>query len=182
MKKPWQKINSKQIHKNSYWQAFEDRVIRPDGTKGKYYHIKVNHFVSVIVLSDDNKSAYLTRQWRYLTNGNSWETCQGGIEKNETPRQAAKRELAEEMGFTAKSFKKIGFSYGLNGLSNQGFHVFIAKNLSVVPRSLEGSEADMIVKKFSLKKIIKMIESGAIKDAPTIVSFYYLKLKADKKL
>ncbi len=182
MKKPWQKISSRCVHKNPYWQVVEDDVIRPDKTKGKYFSVKANDFVSIIALAEDKKSIYLARQWRYLIDGNSWETCQGGIERNESSRQAAKRELAEEMGFEAKNLKQIGSGYSVNGLSGQYFYVYVASKLSAVPRRLEGTEADMIVRKFPIKRIVKMIETGVIKDAPTIVSFYYFRLKLDKKL
>ena len=174
MKKPWRKLNSKIAYKNPYWHVVKDKVIQPDGNKGAYHFVQLNDFASTFILDKDGKSTYLTRQYRYPVGKNSWENPQGLIDRGETPLQGAKRELEEETGFKAKWWKKIGFAYIANGLTNQGFHIFVAQDLAKGEQRLEGSEADMIVKKFPIVKVRKMIEKGEISDAPAIVTFHFV--------
>jgi len=175
MRKPWQKISSKIVHKNPWWQVRADKVICPDNRPGVYYVADLNDFVSVLALTDDKKSIYLIRQWRYPISQNSWETSQGSIDFCEKPLAAAKRELMEETGLRAKNWIKIGYSHLANGFCNQAFHIYMAGNLTAGEKKLEETELDMIVKKFEIKEMEKMIEKGIITDSPTIVSLYYLK-------
>jgi 8-oxo-dGTP pyrophosphatase MutT (NUDIX family) len=174
MKKPWQKISSRVVHENPWWRVRADKVISPDGRPGIYYLAQMHKFVSILALSADQKSIYLIRQWRYPINRNSWETSQGMIEPGETPLRAAKRELREETGFTASRWRRLGFNYLANGFCDQAFYVFLAAGLEPGQRQLEGTEQDMIVKKFSLKQAKELVRKGIILDSPTIVSFYYL--------
>ncbi|MFA6322673.1 MAG: NUDIX hydrolase [Candidatus Buchananbacteria bacterium] len=175
MKKPWQKISSQIVHKNPWWQVKADKVICPNRQPGIYYVADLPDFVSIVAIDDNCQSIYLIRQWRYPIDQNSWETSQGSINPKEKPLSAAKRELNEETGLTAKKWRKIGFSYLANGFCNQAFHIYLAGDLKAGRQKLEGTELDMIVKKISLKKVEQMIAQGAITDSPTIVSFYYLK-------
>lgn len=174
MKKPWQKLSSKIVYQNPYWTISEDRVIKPSNTKGYYYIVKADDFVSVIALEKDKKHIHLVRLYRYPISKNSWELVEGLIDNGETPLQAAKRELKEESGFRAKRFTKIGFNYLGNGLTDQGFHIFVAYDLTPGEPELEDGEQDMISKKFSIKEVNQMIVAGKITDSPTIVSMYFL--------
>jgi ADP-ribose pyrophosphatase YjhB (NUDIX family) len=174
MKSLWKKLSSKIPFKTSRWKVVEDTVKLPDDSLVNYAYIDKKHFVAIIPIDGD--STWLIRQWRQPVGVNSWEFPEGGIEKGETPFVAAKRELEEETGIRAKTWKKIGFSYLGNSFTNQGFHVFVAKNFSKGKINRDHTEQDMIVKKFSLKKVEQMILKGEITDAPTIASMYYLSL------
>lgn len=173
-KGPWKKLHSKTDYKNPYWTVIKDRVIKPDGSKGFYYTVKVVDFVVVIALEKDKKHIHLIRQFRYAIKKNSWEAVEGLIDKGEGPLQAAKRELAEESGFRAKKFTKIGFNYLGNGLTDQAFHIYVATDLIAGKQSLDSGEADMITKKFSIKKVNEMVLTGEITDSPTVVAMYFL--------
>ena len=173
-KNPWKKIASSVDYKNPYWTVIKDRVIKPSGAKGHYYKVKVADFVVVLALEKDKKHVNLIRQFRYVISQNSWEVVAGLLNKGETPLQAAKRELAEETGFRAKKFTKIGFNYLSNGLTDQGFPIYLATDLTLGEKNLDDGEADMITKKFSVKRINSMILKGEITDSPTVVAMYFL--------
>ena len=173
-KNPWKKLNSKVDYKNPYWTVIKDKVIKPSGAPGYYYTVKVADFVVVLALEKDKKHVNLIRQFRYAISQNSWEAVEGLLNQGETPLQAAKRELAEETGFRAKKFTKIGFNYLGNGLTNQALHIYVATNLTLGEKNLDDGETDMITKKFSIKKVNKMILQGEITDSPTVVAMYFL--------
>ncbi len=48
--------------------------------------------------------------WARRVNRNGWQFPQGGVDFNETTREAAFRELHEEFGLTAKHVRLIGFT------------------------------------------------------------------------
>jgi len=175
MKRAWKTLSKKIAYTHPYWKVRKDKVINPGGKVGYYYQVVQNDFVIIVPIASSSKQAYLIRQWRYPVEKNSWEFSAGSIEDRETPLQAAKRELLEETGIQAKKWKKIKYCKVDNGLTSQGFHVYACFDLSFNKQSHEDSEADMILEKFSFKKIEKMIESNLIFESPTITTMYFIK-------
>lgn len=176
MKKPWQTLDSKIVHQNSFWQVRRDRVIMPNGSKNFYHYLDQRPCVMVVPFFEHNTKIYLVRQWRYIIKQNSWEMPAGGVEKKETLVQAARRELEEETGFRAKKIIHIGRSFKAIGMTNQKFYFFIATDLRAGKKKLDSTESDMIMKPFSIKKVMAMISSGTITDAATIVAMYFFLL------
>jgi 8-oxo-dGTP pyrophosphatase MutT (NUDIX family) len=176
MKNPYKTLSSKITYKNSYWHVVDNDIIRPDGSKGHYYVVKKCNAAAAVPLTEDNKFTYLVRQWRYPVNHSSWEFPMGGIDSGETPLMAAKRELREEAGITAKRWQKINTATHIsNGLSTESLHAFVARDFKIEEvREREGSESDMEVKKFPLKKVYDMARNGEIKDGLTVLTLFYL--------
>ncbi|MFH1522787.1 MAG: NUDIX hydrolase [Patescibacteria group bacterium] len=166
----WKKLSSRIAHKNPWYSVREDDVIRPDGKKGKYY-IVVNSSVA-IVAEDKNGEIFLVGQTRYpVGNKYSWEIVTGGANDSKSPLSAAKKELLEETGVTARKWIKLGYYYPGNGHSSEKCTIFLAKDLVKGKQQLEGTE-DIKAKKEKLKNIIKMIKENKIADGLTIVAIY----------
>lgn len=149
-----------------------------DGKKiHSYYLINRKHYV--IVLAKEGKYFYLVEQYRYPMNTRLTQVVAGSIEKRETALRAAKKELKEEAGITAKKMKEIGWFYAYYGASKQIAHVFFAQGLKFGKQDLKGleKESDMIVKRYTLREIKDMIKSNKIKDEDTLSSFCMYMLK-----
>lgn len=58
--------------------------------------------------------------------------------------------------------------YEAYGFSIQGFHVFLTEGLELGQTNRDAEKQDMLTGKFSRDDITKMIQSGEIRDAPTI--------------
>jgi 8-oxo-dGTP pyrophosphatase MutT (NUDIX family) len=169
----WKKIKGKEVHKNPWYSVWEDDVIRPDGSKGKYYVIKKGP-ASLVIPLHKNK-IYLVNQYRYPISKRTWEIPMGGADKD-SGLKLAKKELLEETGFTAKKWKLLGNFTWTNGMSDHMGNVYLAENISVGDTELESTEKDMTMKAFSIKEIDEMIKRGQIIDSGTIVALYQLKL------
>ena len=92
MQNPWKKLSSKRLHKTPWLSLIEDRVIRTDGKQDTYTYIQTKLAVGVVAMNDENE-IYLVGQYRYPTDGYSWEIIEGGGEEGETGLDTAKREL-----------------------------------------------------------------------------------------
>ena len=178
--KAWKKIKSKTVHKNPWWNLFEDDVVKPSGGKGKYFLVNIPDAV-VVIAENEKEEIYLVGQTRYaIGNIYSWEFVGGGSD-GQTSLQAAKKELQEEAGLLAKTWIKLGYSYPDNSISTQKTVFYLARDLKKIKATPEETE-DIKVKKVSLERIIEMIESDKIVHNNTIVAFYkYLIYKKRNK-
>jgi len=63
--------------------------------------VEIKHGASTLAM-EDNGDVWLVKEWKYAVGRPSIEVVSGGIEVGEAPLAAAKRELREEAGLTAR--------------------------------------------------------------------------------
>jgi len=136
---------------------------------------------SVTVVAENKKNEiFLVGQSRYaLDNKYSWELPGGSIERRQTALEAAKRELREETGLIAKSWKYLGIFHPKPGRCTEVCHVYLAKNLKQYETELDATE-DITVKKIKPEDIFKMIKTNQITDGfalASILKYLYYKNK-----
>ncbi|MFH1508700.1 MAG: NUDIX hydrolase [bacterium] len=177
MSKQWKKLSSKKVYENPWMKVFEDDVVGPDGKKSIYGYIDKPHYVLAIPIY--KKKFYLVEQYRYPVQERGIEFPQGGNENGREPQEQVKIELQEETGLITKKIKKLGFLWLSNGHSTQGFYIYLIHCKKKGKTNFEGTEADMKIKKYSKKKLEKMLADGTIKDSPTVAAYglYLLKKK-----
>lgn len=137
----------------------------------------LEHPGAVVIIPEVKPGRYiLIRQFRFAARDWLWEWPAGGIEPKESLKQAASRELIEEVGMRPRSLHQLVKFYPTPGVSGEVMYLFLAKGLQ--PASAPCDEDEEIeVREFSLNQIEKMIRKGEIKDAKTILGFFYLKDK-----
>jgi ADP-ribose pyrophosphatase len=132
----------------------------------------VRHAGSAVMMAiDDKKRILLVRQYRLPAEKYIWELPAGKIDPGEKPLQAAKRELAEETGYTAKKWTKLASFWVSPGYVQERMTVFQATGLTAgdpTPMDDERIETEW----FTPKEVKKMIASGKIEDAKTMVGFF----------
>lgn len=135
----------------------------------------LEHPGSVVVIPRISAGAFLlVRQFRFAAKRWLWEFPAGGLEKGETLVAAARRELIEEVGYCPGRLRKLGQFYASPGISSEKMHLYLAEDLT--PAFAECDEDEEIeTRKFSLGAIGRMIQSGSILDAKTIVGFFYIR-------
>lgn len=140
----------------------------------------IEHAGSSVMIPELRPGIFLlVRQFRYAASGYIWEFPAGTISKGETPLACARRELEEETGYRAGKLIKLMDFYPSPGVSNEIMHLYLARGLRKTQSALEEDEF-LEVHSFSGRQIGRMIESGAIRDAKTILGFY--ELSAGKRL
>lgn len=171
---PWKTLGRKIVYQSPFLTVRECDVIRPDGKPGSY-NVVTSGRSNVIIPVTDNGLFYIIGQWRYPTDHYSWEFPGGRIEGEENLIEAAKRELLEEAGLIAKSWKNIGFLDLLGGDHDDVFDVLVAEG--VEHKEGNGTNFDCIdqIKIVTLKELFGMI-GDSIKNAQSIAALlFYLR-------
>lgn len=99
------------------------------------------HDASVVVARDENALVALLTA-KFPKHGGEYLFLPGGRRENgETAEECARRELREESGITAVSWRPLG-SYAITLNSTTRVHLFLAEKLTLGPQQLTPSEED----------------------------------------
>jgi ADP-ribose diphosphatase len=147
----------------------EDEASDPTG-----FHIKraiVRHPGSAVVMPvDDQGRILLVRQFRLPANKYLWETPAGKIDPGENAFQAAQRELIEETGLTAKSWKELVSFYPSPGYVEEKMTIYVATDLTQgEAHNMDDERIDC--RWFTKQEVEEAIRTGEIQDAKTLIGY-----------
>jgi ADP-ribose pyrophosphatase len=123
--------------------------------------------VVAIVPIDGDGNIVLVRQYRLATGTVLLEVPAGGIDKGESPEDAAQRELSEEIGMRAGRLEPLAEFYVSPGFLTEYVYAFLATGLSDSPAEADEDE-DIAVVRMPLADAVSMAERGEFRDAKSI--------------
>lgn len=121
----------------------------------------------VVVAQKDENTILMVKQYRYPIKQVSLELPAGRLEKGENPDSAIKRELEEETGYLAKTWKSLGHIYTTPGICDEKLYLYYATDLTFKKQNPDEGEIIEFYE-YKIDEIFKMIKSGEINDAKTI--------------
>lgn len=105
----------------------------------------VEHPESVVIVALAAGELVAVRQTRPGSGGQTLELPSGKLEPGESPEQAAVRELAEECGLQAESWRALGNFWVVPAYSTEHTHVFEASGLSPAGPAVLDDDEDVEV-------------------------------------
>ncbi len=147
-------------------------------SQGKVFKKEVvEHCPSVGILPIVNKKEILLiEQYRHAVKKHLIEIPAGKIEVDESPLEAAKRELEEETGF-AGTLISLTQCYLVPSYDTEIMHFFIAKDIHKIENSRQMMDDDENISNLiiNINDAIKYCLDGTIKDCKTIslILLYY---------
>ena len=168
-------LSSNVVYDGPAFWVTHDEVLEPSGVRAR--RDIVHHTGSVVILAVDDRGSepqvLLERQYRHAAQRFLWELPAGRMDKGEKPLAAARRELLEETGFTAKSWKAVLRFYASPGFVAETMTIFLAQGLRA---GTAQPEADEVIQTrfFPLSQIVIMITKRRILDAKTMCGVLWL--------
>lgn len=159
-------LNSKVVYEGKVITVIRDDVEVADGHKSFREVVLHSGGVVILALKDDN-TILMVKQYRYPLKHVNLELPAGKLEHGENPDDACKRELEEETGYRAKTWKSLGFINTTPGICTEKLYLYMAKDLEFVGEHPDEGE---ILKTFEYKlsDVFEMVNNGQINDAKTI--------------
>jgi ADP-ribose pyrophosphatase len=162
-------ISTKEKYRNDLFSVSEEHAVEPGGFEIK--RAIVHHNGSAVMMAvDARKRILLVKQYRLPARNYLWELPAGRVDPGETPLKAARRELVEETGYRAKTWKKLVAFYPSPGYVAEKMTIFLATDLrdgEATPMEDERIETRW----FTAKEVDAGIRSGKIVDAKTMIGY-----------
>ena len=171
-------ISSKELLRNKLFAIVDEVATDPSGFE--IHRSIVRHPGSAVMMAVDGRDrVLLVKQYRLPAEQDLWELPAGRIDPGETPLQAAKRELREETGYSAKKWMKLATFWASPGYVDEKMNLFLAKELkSGEQQPMEDERIE--IQWFTKKELQQMVRAAKILDAKTLVG-YFLWLDHEKQ-
>ena len=174
------------LHRGAFIEFRVDTVERNDGTRATRDFAGHPGAVAIVALDADGRVA-LVRQWRLAADDALLEIPAGGLDildgAKEDPDLAAPRELEEETGLRAATWRKLGAFYSAPGFTDELMHLYIATELSPAdPDGRLGPDEDerLILEWRPWREAVYAAERGEIRDAKSLVGLFWLARVLDR--
>jgi len=170
------RVKSSRVYTGKIVSLDLDSVRFPDGSVGELEMIRHSGASAIVpFLSDpqgEDPQVLMIRQYRYAADGYLYEIPAGRLDKGESPRDCAARELKEETGCTAEHFDPLLTIYTTPGFTDERIHLFMATGLVAGETKHEVDEF-LDLHPMRLSRALEMVEAGEIQDAKTVIGLLF---------
>lgn len=166
-----EEIESSLVYDGMLLKVRRDRVRLPDGREGVREYFR--HPGAVVVIAFlPNGNLLLERQYRYPLDRVFIELPAGKIDPGEDVLACAMRELLEETGFEASTWREVATLHPCIGYSDEKLVYFHAQELVYSGRKLDEEE---FIEHFELplEEALEYVRRGEITDNKTVSGLFW---------
>jgi ADP-ribose pyrophosphatase len=174
----FEKLVDRQVLPGGTYLTFvRDTVLTPDGAQRSRDGVLHPGAATVVAILDDRR-VILVRQYRHPAGEILLELPAGTLDilgdgSVEQPLPAAQRELFEETGHRARSWRHIAEFFTAPGFASELMHVFLATGVEADPGYSGPAEDERLqVRIVSFDDALQMADDGTIRDAKTLIGLY----------
>ncbi len=153
--------------------SFEVNKLRlPNGAEGEWECIRHPGGALAVPVTNDGKLV-LVRQYRFALQTRLLEFPAGTVEQHEDPALTIQREIEEETGYTAKTWRNLGKFPLAPGYSDEYIYAFLAQDLEKLAQPPDQDEdEDIEVVLMTPSEFEEAIFNGDAIDAKSITSYF----------
>ncbi|MFL5641140.1 MAG: NUDIX hydrolase [Chloroflexota bacterium] len=157
-----------------------DTIERADGSRGTRDIVVHPGAVAILALDADDR-ILLVRQYRVAIGQALLEIPAGTLDVAEDgtvegPDEAARRELEEETGARAGSWRLIGRFWTAPGFASEQMHLYLATDLRAADGDVLQPDEDehLEMERLPFRDALAAVERGEIQDAKSLVGLLWL--------
>jgi ADP-ribose pyrophosphatase len=169
-------VSSTEAYRGPAFWVTTDYVLEPSGVRARRRDV-VRHTGSVVIMpvkpGKREPQVLLVRQFRHAAQRFLWELCAGRIDAGEKQLAAAKRELLEETGYSARHWKRVLRFWASPGFVAETMSIYMVTDLQAGPAQPEEDEI-IQTRFFPLSQAVRLVMTGKILDAKTICGLLWL--------
>jgi ADP-ribose pyrophosphatase len=171
------------LHKGRYLTFKVETIERVDGSRSERDIVGHPGAVAIVAIDRDDR-VLLVHQWRTPANGILLEIPAGTLDvvdeatgAIEDPDLAARRELEEETGYRAGTWRKLAAFWTAPGFASEKMHLYLATDLRPAhPEERLGPDEDehLRLDPRAFDEAIQLVERGQIADAKSIAGLLWV--------
>lgn len=176
---PWREEERTTAFRSRVFDVVKSRreEASPEQRSGEFYVIEAPDWVNVVAVTPDEQIV-LIEQWRHGVGGTTLEIPGGMVDPGEGALEAARRELAEETGYTSSSWHRLGVIDPNPAIQSNRCHTFIAEGATRTRDvKFDGHERCRLVLA-PKEHTPQLIAGGQISHALVVVALHFAQLRA----
>ncbi len=169
---PWQLLGSTLAFDQPWMQVRRDTVRLPDGKLIDDYFVWLEGDVVLVVPVTPDAEFILVRQYKHASGQIMIEFPAGMVDSGESPEMAARRELAEETGYTGPTFSLLATLTNNPTKAVGTIYVYLAENVEQTAAPQFDENEDIQTLRFDRDRLIAGIMSGEVWVTGTIAAAF----------
>ncbi|MDP2962181.1 MAG: NUDIX hydrolase [Sulfurimicrobium sp.] len=164
-------LSSQTVYQGDLLHVNEDQVQLPNGNTSRREYILHPGAVVIIPLLA-NGHVIMERQFRYPLHRDVYELPAGKLDACESALVCGQRELMEETGYSAASWKYVATIHPCIGYSNERMSLFLAQELT---EGIHQRDGDEFIEVFTLpmEEALEWVRTGRITDVKTVIGLFW---------
>jgi ADP-ribose pyrophosphatase len=158
----------KTVYEGPVFRVESGIVREPGGVRARRDVIRHSGSVAILPVHDDGR-VILIRQYRCAYGKQVIEVPAGRIDRGETPLQAAKRELREEVGLGARKWQRLLRILPSPGFCDEAVTIYRATGFFESPAEADPDERIQVMD-MPARAALDLVERGRIEDGKTVVA------------
>ncbi|MBY0482449.1 MAG: NUDIX hydrolase [Chitinophagaceae bacterium] len=176
-KMKWNVLESKDIFSENWLKLRKDKCMLPDGRiMDPYYVIEVPSWTNMVIITKDEKIV-LVKQYRHASGEITLELPGGLLEKGETPKISAIREMQEETGYVSNEIEFLSQVLSNPALHNNTAYFFLARNAEKMVATHFDPFEDLQLETYTKEELKQLLNEGKIQHGVQVGAIYQAMLR-----
>ncbi|MGB3681634.1 MAG: NUDIX hydrolase [Rubrobacteraceae bacterium] len=158
----WEKLSSEKLYETPYFKLRSDKLRLPDGAVKENYYVLERPDAAIVFPVTNEGEVLLVRQYRPPLELMELGLPAGLVEPGEKPEIAARRELAEETGYSGGEWEDLGALASSPSLKDNWAYLFLAQGVERIGDQALDEFERLDVVRVPLEEVPRLVYTGGV--------------------